>query len=227
MKGIFITGTDTSVGKTVVTGLLGRYLKEKGLKVATQKWIQTGCMDVSEDILEHDLIMGRGPDNATPLRMPYILKYPASPHLASRLDDVKINVENIKAAFNELLESSDVVLAEGAGGLLVPVNEEVLIADIVKDLDIPAILVVENRLGAINQALLTIESMKRRGIRLLGIVFNRLTPRGDEMILNDNKDIIAKISGVTVFGELGYKDCRCADHADFDMIGDNVYKEIR
>ena len=228
VRSIFITGTDTSVGKTVVTGLLGRYLQDKGFKVTTQKWVQTGGTDVSEDILDHMKIMGQsGEDGSMSSRVPYILKYPASPHLASRLDKVDINVTRIRSAFDELSVTNDIVLVEGSGGILVPINEKVLMADIVKDLEIPVLIVAENRLGAINQTLLTIESLKNRGMKLLGIVFNRLSPKGDDTILEDNKEIVEKISDVRVLGELSYKQCYDNDHVDFSEIGDNILKVIQ
>ncbi len=228
MRSIFITGTDTSVGKTVVTGLLGKYLKDNGVKVTTQKWIQTGCIDVSEDVRDHLRLMGEsGEDGSMGARMPYILKYPASPHLAAKLDGVKIDVDRIKSALDELCCDNDIVLVEGAGGILVPVNEKVLTIDIVKDLAMPVILVAENRVGAINQTLLTVEALKRRDMNLLGIVFNRLSPQGDDTILEDNKHIIEKISGVKVLGELEYKSCYDNDHGGFGPIGENIMKAIR
>ncbi len=204
-RSIFITGTDTGVGKTMVTGLLGRFFVQKGVDVVTQKWVQTGCDGVSEDIDEHQRIMGKIPVRNARIA-PYILKFPASPHLAAALEDKAIDAEKIKDSFRALEGNFEVVLAEGAGGLMVPVNDKIMIIDVALDLELPVLVVAENRLGAINRTLLTIEALQKRKMSILGIIFNRLSTGGDETILKDNPNIVAKISGENVLGELPYSD---------------------
>ena len=164
---IFITGTDTGVGKTLITGLLARFFAEKENNVITQKWIQTGSRDFSEDIETHLKIMGRSKDVISGLEdfvSPYTYTFPASPHLAAEIDNTAVDEGKIKSAFNELSNKFDVVLVEGVGGFLVPINERKTVADIAEELNIPVIIVAENRLGAINQTLLTIEAIKKRNI---------------------------------------------------------------
>lgn len=225
---IFITGTDTDVGKTVVTGLLARFLSERGIKTVTQKWVQTGCRDISEDIISHMTLMGPGQDHLkTHLRdmSPYVLKFPASPHLAAGLENRTLNAGVIKDSFLRLSGNFDCVIAEGSGGALVPFDEDTLLIDIVKELSIPALIVAENRLGAINQTLLTVEALRTRGIRIMGIVFNRLTEKGDNLIYEDNVRIIGKISGETVFGELPYCDNTGSLYENFRPIGDKLLEK--
>ena len=126
-RGIFVTGTDTCVGKTIVTGLLGRYLKDRGLKVITQKWVQTGCIDTSEDIDMHAKLMDMDAEILKKYyddMAPYIFKFPSSPHLAASLEKRKIDNCKIKNSYQRLIEDFDHVIVEGAGGILVPLNEK-------------------------------------------------------------------------------------------------------
>jgi dethiobiotin synthetase len=208
MKGsIFITGTDTGVGKTVVTGLLGRFLLEKGINVITQKWVQTGCIGFSEDVAQHMKLMGRA---AKDIEMyfrevsPYVLKFPSSPHLAAKLEKIHIDSEKIEDSFFKLQKDFDTVLVEGAGGPMGPLDEETMIIDVVGKIKIPVLVVAENRLGAINQTVLTIEALRKRNIEIIGIIFNQLSKKENELITRDNPKIIEKLTGVKVLGKLPF-----------------------
>ncbi len=226
-KGVFISGTDTGVGKTLITGFLARYFNDKGRDIVTQKWIQTGCVKVSEDVKEHIKLSGikfscegRTAGNISP----YILSYPASPHLASRVDNVAIDKIKIMGSFNELVDIYDLVIVEGSGGVLVPFNEREYLIDIVKEISLPVIIVAENRLGTINHTLLSVEAVRNRGVEILGIVFNNLSPGTDLLVAEDNLKIIESLSSVPVLGELSYhKDINCA-YDDFLKIGERINK---
>ena len=122
----FVSGIDTDTGKSIITGLLARSLQKKGVRVVTQKFIQTGCTGISEDILKHREIMEIGPleidrDGTT---CPYVMTYPASPHLAAEIDRVTLDTDRIAASSRKLDELYDIVLLEGAGGLYVPVTRD-------------------------------------------------------------------------------------------------------
>ena len=224
-KGIFIAGTDTGVGKTLVTGLLGRFFAERGVNTITQKWIQTGTSVFPDDVSAHLTLMGRNRKDVEKYSadvMPYSFKFPSSPHLASELEKISIDPARIRESFLNLSREFDVILAEGSGGLMVPVNENVLMIDIVRQLDIPVILVVENRLGAINQAVLSVEALKNRNVDILGIIFNRLSKRGDDVILEDNKSIIERISVSRVLGEISYNEDKNSLYEAFKPIGTKI-----
>ena len=203
-RSIFITGTDTGVGKTIVTGLLARFFFEKGLKVITQKWIQTGN---ANDVNMHLKLM-RMPGSIVkkylPYIMPYKFKFPASPHFASKLEKIKISKQKIIKNFHILQETFDYVLVEGIGGAFVPYNNKELVIDIVKELKLPAIIVVGNKLGAINHTLLTIEALRNRKIKILGLIFNNIDKKADKTILEDNIKIIKKLTKAKVLGALPY-----------------------
>ena len=203
MKGIFVTGTDTGVGKTIVTGFLAKYLREKGYKVVTQKWVQTGSR-VCADINLHLRIMGLAKtqvkDHFSNI-CPYIFKLPASPHLAAKVENKKININRIKKSFKLLALKFDFVIVEGVGGALVPLNKKRLVIDMAGELGLPVLVVAQNKLGVINHTLLTIEALKQRKMKILGILFNNCQGQ-DKMVLKDNPDIIRKISGQKILGVL-------------------------
>lgn len=203
MKGIFVTGTDTGVGKSIVTGFLAKYLREKGCKVVTQKWVQTGSR-FSADINLHLKIMGVSKSlikEHLDCVCPYIFKLPASPHLAAKAEHKKIKIAKIKKSFKLLSSKFDFVIVEGIGGALVPLNEKHLVIDIAKELGLPVLVVAQNKLGAINHILMTIEVLSKRKMKILGVLFNNCQGQ-DKLILKDNPDIIRKITGQNILGVL-------------------------
>lgn len=189
MNAIFVTGTDTGVGKTVVAGLLAKHLLKEGCNVITQKWIQTGSKGFPEDIDTHLKLMGKKRCDIKDYiahMCPYNLKFPSSPHLSARLEKKQINANKIKKSFKFLQKRFDFVIVEGVGGALVPYNNKKLVIDIAKELKIPALVVVGNKLGAINHTLLTIEAIKRRKIKIAGIIYNNIDKNTHRNILEDN-----------------------------------------
>ena len=224
-KAIFITGTDTGVGKTLVTGLLARYLSVKGINVITQKWVQTGCLDMSEDVFDHLKIMAKDPNEFKDKMQdmaPQIFKHPASPHLAANMEGLKVDEALIKSSFGRLKYAFDAVIVEGSGGIMVPLSNDRLILDLVQELSLQVLIVAENRLGAINQTLLTVEALKTRGLDIAGIIFNRLSANGDETVLEDNKRIVSKFSGIEVLGELPYSKDIEDLYKNFQAIGEQI-----
>ena len=187
----FISGIDTDAGKSIVTGVKARTLLQKGVHVITQKFIQTGCVGISEDILKHREIMGIPPqevdrDGTT---CPYVMTYPSSPHLAAEIDRVEIDVERIHRSTEKLAAAYDVVLLEGAGGLYVPVSRQYLTIDYIQEYKHPLILVSSSKLGSINHTLMSLELCRLRGIEVAYVVYNDF-PNDSEWIKNDSITII-------------------------------------
>jgi len=230
LKSVFITGTDTEVGKTVVTGLLGRFLSDKGYNVITQKWIQTGCKSFPDDIFSHLNFMKRKRfdiRNYLEHVCPYTFKLASSPHLASKLEKRKIRQGKIKNSFSILSKEFDSVLVEGTGGALVPFNNKKMVIDIAGQLHLPVLLVVSNKLGCINHTLLTIEAIRSRGLKLLGIVFNNYHGKGKNIILKDNPKIIKIFAKVRIFGHLPrLKDSEKLYKA-FNVTGGRILDELK
>ena len=230
MKSVFITGTDTGIGKTIVTGLLARYLKEHNINVITQKWIQTGSNSLAEDIISQQELMGRKPSNIKKYLAyvcPYTFKFASSPHLAAKLEKSLINTGKIKNAFKVLKKNFDVVIAEGLGGVLVPINKDKLVIDIARDLKLPTIVVAGNKLGAINHTLLTIEALKGRNIKIVGIIFNNISKRGNKIILKDNPRIVKKVSKENILGTLPYAKNKDLLYKNFIPLGKKIFKFLK
>ena len=192
-KTIFISGIDTEVGKTLVTGVLAKRCKENNINVITQKITQTGVEGIAEDILTHRKIMGMDllEYDKSGITCPYVFKIPASPHLAAKLENKNIDTKKIKSS-TELLEMNfELVFLEGAGGLHVPLNDSVNIIDYIQENNYPLILVSTSKLGSINHTLLSLEIIKQRNIKLLGLVYNEY-PESNKEIQKDSILIFKK-----------------------------------
>ena len=188
MKGVyFVSGIDTDIGKTVATGVLAKQLLQQGKSVITQKPVQTGCQNIADDIAVHRKIMGIPMQEADKQRltMPEIFSYPASPHLAARLDGRTLDLHKIRAATEQLAAQYEIVLVEGAGGLMVPLTENLLTIDYIQQQDYPVILVTSGRLGSINHTLLSFVALKQYGISLHSLIFNHIHDSKDETVAGD------------------------------------------
>lgn len=188
----FITGIDTDAGKTYATGYLAKKFMEQGKKVATVKFIQTGCVGFSEDIEKHREIMGVNlPEDKTGLTAPLIFTYPASAQLAARIDNRNIDLGLVDNAVKELEKSYDVILIEGAGGLMVPITDDFLTIDYPLTRKLPVILVTNSILGSINHTLLSLEALKTRGIELKAIAYNSHFDK-DHLITEDTRGFLQR-----------------------------------
>ncbi|TCM68045.1 dethiobiotin synthetase [Acinetobacter calcoaceticus] len=183
----FISGIDTAIGKTYATGYLAKLWQQQGRKVITQKLIQTGNVGFSEDIHQHRLMMGNVhfAEDDSKLTMPEIFAYPASPHLASRLEGREVDFAHITAATQQLASRYEVVLLEGAGGLMVPLSTQVLTIDYIAAQQLPVILVTSGRLGSINHTLLSLEALKARQLPLYALAYNLKDQSLDPIISED------------------------------------------
>ncbi len=237
LKSVFVTGTDTEVGKTVLTGLLGRYISEKGYKVVTQKWIQTGSADFPDDIDTHLKLMKltrADIEECMPLVCPYVFEYASSPHLAAKLERRKISAAQIKNSFRALSQRFDCVIVEGIGGALVPFNNKAMVIDIAAQLNLPVLIIAGNKLGAINHTLLTIEAIRYRRMKTLGIIFNGFQQsevpsryeKGDKIILEDNPKIIKALTGERILGNLPWLKDQDLLYKAFIPIGEEIFIQL-
>ena len=188
----FVSGIDTGIGKTYTTGYLAKLWNQQGLRTITQKLVQTGNIDVSEDIEVHRQVMGMGwfVEDQEKLTMPEIFSYPASPHLASQIDGREIDFSKISAATEQLAQRYDAVLLEGAGGLMVPLTQDMLMIDYIAQYDFPVILVSSGRLGSINHTLLSLEAMLARGLKLHALAYNLKDESQDKLISDDTRQYL-------------------------------------
>lgn len=188
---IFVTGIDTDCGKSYATGWLANLIREDGGSVITQKFVQTGNKEYSEDIERHRRIMGMEPTcwDLTHVTAPVIFSYPASPELAARIDNTEINMRLIDEATATLSKEFDHVLIEGAGGLMVPLKGDYLTIDYIREKELPAVLVTDGKLGSINHTLLSLYALKHHGIRVLAVIYNTYFDK-DKIIAEDTRNYI-------------------------------------
>jgi dethiobiotin synthetase len=177
--GLFITGTDTEVGKTVIARLIVRSLVANGVRVAVMKPVAAGSIETdagprNEDALgliaDSNVVMPYATVN------PYCLAAPIAPHLAARDAGLSIELGYLKQQFGTLAAAADCVIVEGAGGWFAPLNDQQFIADLAATLDLPVLLVVGLRLGCLNHALLTAAAIRQRGLQFAGWIANRIDP---------------------------------------------------
>lgn len=176
----FVTGTDTGVGKTTVTVRLMQQLIAQDLTVIGMKPIASGCAWVDGRWQNDDVLQLTAASNVSAppeLINPYCFEPAIAPHIAAAQAGVTIDFHVIQAAYAQLASMADVVIVEGAGGLLVPLNGSQTIADLIQALQLPALLVVGMRLGCINHALLTAQVLKQRNIDCCGWVANNIDPQ--------------------------------------------------
>lgn len=171
----FLTGIDTDAGKTYATAFMARRMMDRGLRVITQKFIQTGCKDFSEDIEAHRRLLGMPlqPEDLDHTTAPIIFTYPASAQLAARLDKRDIDLSLIDRATARLLENHDVVIVEGAGGLMVPVTDDFFAIDYAASRHIPVILTTNGVLGSINHTILSLKAIASRSLELPYVIYNK------------------------------------------------------
>lgn len=170
----FVSGIDTGIGKTMATGLMARRLVMSGRDVITVKMVQTGNVGQSEDLAMHRSICGgvRFPEDDEGLTAPQVFAFPSSPLLAASLENRRVDVAAIARAVRLCAERHEIVLVESAGGLDVPLTEEILSVDLAASEGWPLVLVTCGRLGSINHTLLSLEAAKARGMSVAGVVHN-------------------------------------------------------
>ncbi len=174
-KHFFIAGTDTGIGKTYATCELLKQFQSKNKTAIGIKPVQCGDLENSDTAL---LMKHNSVSLSKEIVNPYVLKLPTSPHIAAAYENVSLTAEGIvNACQPALAQDVDVVLIEGAGGWIVPINDYETMADVAKKFDCPVILVVGLRLGCLNHALLTVEAIKAKGIPLHGWIANQIDPK--------------------------------------------------
>lgn len=190
---IFVSGIHTDAGKSYATGWWARRMMDGGKSVVTQKFIQTGNQGYSEDIGIHRAIMDTGmlPEDTDHTTAPVIFSYPASPQLAASIDRREIDLGAIDAATATLASRYDVVLVEGAGGLMVPIDDTTFTIDYVTSRRLPLALVTNGSLGSINHTILSLEAVKSRNIPLRAVLYNTHFD-ADPMIADDTHKFISR-----------------------------------
>ena len=222
---LFVTGTDTEVGKTYVCGALLGYLRARGIQAGYQKWVATGVEGegLPQDLTECLAAAGQRPEpGSLDWQVPYRFHLPASPHLAAEREKRQVDPEVVVERCREWALRHPFLLVEGVGGLLVPLRRDLLLADLLARLRLPTLLVARSGLGTLNHTLLSLEALRRRHIPVVGVVFSDAAAEEDEFLVADNLRTIAELGEVRVFGRLPW--CRSLREREryFQPIGEAV-----
>jgi dethiobiotin synthetase len=201
-SGIFITGTDTGVGKTFAAAALARLLRDRGVNVGVMKPVTTGCVERNGKLVSEDaelLAWGAGLDEVNPDRAPYCLREPLAPSEAAGRDGVRIDFGRIAEAYERLAARHDYVIVEGAGGLMVPLAGGLLIADLVNHLKLPLLVVARPDLGTVNHTVLTCFAARQLGLQVTGVIINNY-PETPGMAEQSAPHLISSLAGAPVLG---------------------------
>ena len=186
-RGLFITGTDTGVGKTRVGTLLIRELVGRDMRICARKPVESGCIRHGNELVPADALALRaaaGNREALDRVCAFPLEAPVSPTRAAALAGQSLSLEQLIAACRQDVGAEDFLVVEGAGGFLSPLTRDALNADLARRLGLPVLLVTADRLGAVHQVLVAAEAVERRGLTLAAVVLNRLDPALDPRLDN-------------------------------------------
>jgi dethiobiotin synthetase len=207
MRGEFVTGTGTEVGKTVVAAVIARTARAAGSRVAVFKPAVSGLDDYpprpevwecAAELPDHVLLrLAAGSGQSDDEIAPYRYGLPASPHLAAELADEPIEPGFLRSAALTAAEGSDVLICEGVGGFLVPLATDYLVRDLARDLDVPVTIVASAGLGTINHTLLTIEAVRNAGLQVARVVLNPW-PEAPSLLEVSNRETISERGSVPV-----------------------------
>ena len=209
-RGLFITGTDTGVGKTVVTAALLTLLRARGMDAVPMKPVQTGCRRTRGGLRAPDLdfvlrMAGlQPPTEELSWMCPYRFAPACSPHLAARLAHTRIRLARLRASFRRLGRRHACVLVEGAGGVLAPVGGRRTMLDVMSLLRLPVLLVARPGLGTINHTLLSLAALRGAKLRIAGVVLVDTEPRRWGTLERENAAAIARLGRVTILGRLPF-----------------------
>jgi len=229
-KGVFVTGSDTGVGKTVIAGAIAAAIKAQGLDVGVMKPVASGAKKIEGKLVSEDAVYLKKIIDSTDdddLVNPVRLEPSIAPTMAASKSGVPIDIDKIWKAYEALTNKHDFVVVEGIGGLMVPIDDTLFVADLVSKMDLALVIVSSDYLGAINHTLLTVEYARSRNIRIKGIVINMLK-NGDDFVRE-----IEKYSSVPILGTIPFKeevsveDCIFGDIVEYFRREINISKIMR
>ena len=203
-KGIFITATDTGIGKTVVSAGLAMALRSRGMRVGVMKPVATGCIGNDGWLVSMDAVylFEAAENEYAPLTSPIRFRNPVAPSIASIYEQKEVDLGKIRKAFKELQKYYDYLIVEGIGGILVPIKKNFLVANLIREMGFPIVIVSHVNLGAINHTLMTVDSALMRGFLIKGIIFNRAPLVNYSLAELTNPRVIHELTGLPVLGTL-------------------------
>ena len=223
-KGIFITGTDTGVGKTLIAGAIAKVFSQKGKKIGVFKPVATGCKKslVSEDAQ----FLSRCANSKLALDVinPVTFEIPASPFICEKAENKKVDPKKISAAYKQICQKSDFVIVEGIGGIKVPITDRIDVLGLAKAFKLSVVIVARSKLGTINHTLLTIDAIRRAGLSLAGVVINGYDEKTKDFAEKTNAKIIKKLGKVKILAVVPFDD---KTNVKKFIIGQKVLKSLK
>ncbi len=206
-KGLFITGTDTGVGKTIISSAIISALRSRGIKTGAMKPIETGCITIGKSLNPSDGIFLKNiaqMDEPVSQITPVCFELPLAPLVASEIEGKEIDLQKIKDNFLKLTERYEICIIEGIGGLLVPIKKDYFVLDLIKELGLPLVVVARPSLGTINHTLLTVNYALKEGLKIAGIVINFCRTPDGSIAESTNPGTIQQLTDIPVIGVFPY-----------------------
>ncbi|WIH90172.1 dethiobiotin synthase [Brachyspira pilosicoli] len=200
-KTIFITATGTDIGKTYVSGLIAKHIKDKGLNIGYYKAALSGSNDIKDSDAWYVKQQADLPDSYDEM-VSYTYKHAYSPHLAAQIEGNPPDIKIIKNAYKDISKKHDYMIVEGSGGIICPIrydsNQKIFLEDIIKELNIPSLIIADAGLGTINSTVLTIEYMRSKNLKINGVILNRFEMANK--MHEDNKKMVEEMTGIKIIG---------------------------
>lgn len=200
-KTIFITATGTDIGKTYVSGLIAKHIKDKGLNIGYYKAALSGSNDIKDSDAWYVKQQADLPDSYDEM-VSYTYKHAYSPHLAAQIEGNPPDIKIIKNAYKDISKKHDYMIVEGSGGIICPIrydnNQKIFLEDIIKELNIHSLIIADAGLGTINSTVLTIEYMRSKNLKINGVILNRFEM--SNKMHEDNKKMIEEMTGIKIIG---------------------------
>ncbi len=198
-KGLFITGTDTGVGKTLIAGAIAKILSQTGKTIGVFKPVATGCKKIKGKLISEDAeFLADCANSEFPLDIvnPVTFKTPAAPLVCQIAENKKVDLKKITAAYKRICQKSDFVIVEGIGGIKVPITSKLDVLGVAKLFNLPVVIVARSKLGTINHTLLTINAVRRSGLLLAGLIINGYDEKTKDYAEKTNAAIIKEVGKI-------------------------------
>lgn len=221
VNGIFITGTGTEIGKTVIAGGIAAALKQSGVQIGVMKPISTGDTSDAQFLKQAAKV-----DDSLTLINPIQLRYPLAPSVSARLEGKQIDLLTIEIAFTKLKQKYDFLIVEGVGGIAVPLNNDFLVAHLISQLKLPILIVADAGLGTINHTMLTVAFARQFNLQIAGIVLNLYCSEAAGLAEQTNPAEIERLTQVPVIGVVPYDKGLDTPNPDIKFLADFINQHV-